>query len=188
MIANSFEQLANQYCNIASQYCNIACKRTSGLALKWTSWSIIWSCQVCYVLYSTYQKLTFSVFFSRMQIVYKGRWQRFPVIGLNHARFENHRSSELIVRHLLSPLGRTHSLNSHLNPQGRDQSLQPQMKRYRCGTSTKTLIISCPHFQAIWRVSTRCLIAHAIALASVMRNFNNKIDRKNLNFGNKTAI
>ena len=27
-----------------------------------------------------------------------------------------------------------------------------------------------------------------IALASVMRNFNKKIDRKNLNFGNKTAI
>ena len=27
-----------------------------------------------------------------------------------------------------------------------------------------------------------------IALASVMRNFNKKIDRKNINFGNKTAI
>ena len=27
-----------------------------------------------------------------------------------------------------------------------------------------------------------------IALASVMRNFNKKIDRKNINFGNETAI
>ena len=27
-----------------------------------------------------------------------------------------------------------------------------------------------------------------IALANVMRNFDKKIDRKNINFGNKTAI
>ena len=32
---------------------------------------------------------------------------------------------------------------------------------YRCGTSTKTLIISCPHFQAICRMSTRGPITHA---------------------------
>ena len=37
-------------------------------------------------------------------------------------------------------------------------------------------------------VCPRAASAHAVALASVMRNFNNQIDRKNLNFGNKTAI
>ena len=31
-------------------------------------------------------------------------------------------------------------------------------------------------------------LRHNTALASVMRNFNKKIDRKNINFGNKTAI
>ena len=32
---------------------------------------------------------------------------------------------------------------------------------YRCGTSTKAHIISCPHFQAIWRMCTRGPITHA---------------------------